>query len=94
MQLQATSAHVCNSPHLLHGKESSAFTCSCFGTRSKLVTTRVLAQRLHDQCVVMLEQDSFYKGLSPQQKAAAAGAPCHGTAAGLCVDLQARPCRG
>ena len=24
-------------------------------------------QRLHDQCVVMLSQDSFYRGLTPQE---------------------------
>ena len=24
-------------------------------------------QRLHDQCVVMLSQDSFYRGLTPEE---------------------------
>ena len=32
-------------------------------------------QRLHDQCVVMLAQDSFYKGLTPEEKDNAAGMP-------------------
>ncbi len=26
-------------------------------------------QRLHDQCVIMLSQDSFYRGLTPEEKA-------------------------
>ena len=30
-------------------------------------------QRLHDQCVVMLSQDSFYRGLTPEESANAAG---------------------
>jgi len=26
-----------------------------------------IMQRLHDQCVVMLSQDSFYRGLTPEE---------------------------
>jgi hypothetical protein len=28
-----------------------------------------ICQRLHDQCVVMLSQDSFYRGLTPAELA-------------------------
>ena len=30
-------------------------------------------QRLHDQCVVMLSQDSFYRQLTPEESRNAAG---------------------
>lgn len=35
-----------------------------------------IMQRLHDQCVVMLSQDSFYRGLTPEEIADVGGAPC------------------
>ena len=33
-----------------------------------------IMQRLHDQCVVMLSQDSFYRGLTPEESRNAKGA--------------------
>ena len=32
-----------------------------------------IMQRLHDQCVVMLSQDSFYRGLTPEEHANVSG---------------------
>ena len=34
-------------------------------------------QRLHDQCVVMLSQDSFYRQLTPEESRNAAGLSCY-----------------
>lgn len=40
------------------------------GTASgKTTVCDQIMQRLHDQCVVMLSQDSFYRGLTPEEKA-------------------------
>ena len=39
------------------------------------VSQSLCAQRLNDQCVVMLEQDCFYKGLTTEQRRSAAGEP-------------------
>jgi uridine kinase len=40
------------------------------GTASgKTTVCELIMQRLHDQCVVMLAQDSFYRGLTPAEKA-------------------------
>lgn len=40
------------------------------GTASgKTTVCDYIMQRLHDQCVVMLSQDSFYRGLTPEEKA-------------------------
>ena len=39
------------------------------GTASgKTTVCEMIMQRLHDQCVVMLSQDSFYRGLTPDEK--------------------------
>lgn len=38
------------------------------GTASgKTTVCDQIMQRLHDQCVVMLSQDSFYRGLTPEE---------------------------
>ena len=51
-----------------HGSTS---TCACYlsgGTASgKTTVCDQIMQRLHDQCVVMLSQDSFYRGLTPEE---------------------------
>ena len=48
------------------------------GTASgKTTVCDLIIQRLHDQCVVVIDQDSFYRALTDEQKAVAAagGAP-------------------
>ena len=42
---------------------------SCAGGTASGKTTvcDFIMQRLHDQCVVMLSQDSFYRGLTPEE---------------------------
>lgn len=41
---------------------------SAGGTASgKTTVCDQIMQRLHDQCVVMLSQDSFYRGLTPEE---------------------------
>lgn len=44
------------------------------GTASgKTTVCDCIMQRLHDQCVVMLSQDSFYRGLTPEEEEHVAG---------------------
>jgi uridine kinase len=45
------------------------------GTASgKTTVCDAIMQRLHDQCAVLISQDSFYKGLTPEQIANVNGA--------------------
>ena len=46
------------------------------GTASgKTTVCDAIMQRLHDQCAVLISQDAFYKGLTPEQIANVKGAP-------------------
>lgn len=50
------------------GRSQPFFIGVAGGTASgKTTVCDYIMQRLHDQCVVMLSQDSFYRGLTPEE---------------------------
>lgn len=53
-----------------HRRAAPFFIGVAGGTASgKTTVCDCIMQRLHDQCVVMLSQDSFYRGLTPEESA-------------------------
>ena len=55
---------------LLEGPAATARCLPAGGTASgKTTVCDQIMQRLHDQCVVMLSQDSFYRGLTTAERA-------------------------
>lgn len=60
----------CGGTNLMVGAESMAAGGTASG---KTTVCDLVKQRLNDQCVVMLSQDSFYRGLTPQELENVAG---------------------
>ncbi len=48
------------------GNTGTPVTAGGTASGKTTVCDRIM-QRLHDQCVVMLSQDSFYRGLTPEE---------------------------
>lgn len=65
LQVRIVSSEV---PVLLVNNKLLHRTFAAGGTASgKTTVCDQIMQRLHDQCVVMLSQDSFYRGLTPEE---------------------------
>lgn len=65
--------------HCMNGEYNSCFVIGVAGGTASGKTTACdhIMQRLREQCVVIISQDSFYKGLSPKQLQNVQGTSMH-----------------
>ena len=76
------------------GRQQPFYIGVAGGTASgKTTVCDAIMQRLHDQCVVMISQDSFYRGLTAAELANVKGGGCEALCMHTWLQTNRRTCR-